>query len=77
MDPKQMNLTNIPTPRRPLSDEEVGKEYIRSQIAMAELLPEAVRQLSDIADSLSVLALYFEKKGIEDKLFTEAELSDE
>lgn len=77
MEPQKMNLSGIPTPKRPLTEEETGKLFLESQIVMPELVERALEQLSDIAASVSIIALYFEKKGIEEKLFTESELTDE
>jgi hypothetical protein len=75
MNVQKMNLSGIPTPKRPLSEEEIGKAYIESMIMLPAILKALLEQLSDCASSLSVMSLYFEKKGIEDKLFTDDDLT--
>lgn len=75
MDPKKLNLSGIPTPKRAMSEEEVGKAYLESMIMLPTVLQALLEQLSDCAASLSVLSLYFEKKGLNENLFTPEELT--
>jgi hypothetical protein len=74
MDPKKLNLSGI-TPKRPLSEEEVGKAYLESMIMLPAILQALLDQMSEAAGSLSIISLYFEKKGIEEKLFTTDDLT--
>jgi len=77
MDPKDLKLSGIPTPKRPLSEEEIGKAYLESMIMLPAILQALLEKLDECAASLSVMSLYFEKKGIGDKLFSSEELTGE
>jgi hypothetical protein len=77
MEEHKLNLSGIPTPKRSLTEEETAKLYLESMISQPILLKELINQLSSIADSMSVLALYFEKKGLSDKLFVEEDLEED
>jgi hypothetical protein len=68
MQTAKLDLSSIPTPKRPMTEEEIGKSYLASMIVLPEVL-------QDIAASLSVMALYYEKQGIKEGLFTENDLT--
>jgi len=73
--PKHLDLSGIPAPKRPMSEEEIGKAYIESMIALPVLLQSVMEQLIEMSSSLSILALYYEKKGLTEALFTDSDLT--
>jgi len=66
----KIDLSNIPVPKRPLSEEEIGKAYLESMIMLPAILQSLMETLDDMANSLSVVGAYFEKKGINENLFS-------
>lgn len=74
--PDKLDLSGV-KPVRPMSESDVTKAYIESMIMLPAILQAVIEQLGDIADSLSVVALYCEKRGINEALFTDADLTDD
>lgn len=53
---------------------DMTEAYVKSVIAIPALLSAAIESLNDISDSLYVLSVYLEKKGIADGTMTEEDL---
>jgi len=75
MEPKDLKLSGIPAPKRPLSEEEIGKAYLESMIMLPALLQALLEKMTECSESLdscdaslSIIGLYFEKKGRADNL---------
>jgi hypothetical protein len=86
MQSAKMDLSGIKTAstQKLPSEEDLGKAYLESMVmlpalidAMVEKLDLCVKQVETCAATLSVIALYFEKKGIKDGLITSDELTEE
>lgn len=69
----KLDLSNVPMPKRPMSDEEIGKAYLESMIMLPAILQTLMETLDDMANSLSVIGAYFEKKGLSENLFVDEE----
>lgn len=74
--PDKLDLSGV-KPIRPMSENDVTKAYVESMIMLPAILQALIEQLADMADSMSVIALFCEKKGLGDGLFTEDDLSGE
>lgn len=76
--PQNLNLSGVNPPKK-MSEEEVGKAYVESMImlpAMIQTMTEQIVEMGNIIASLSILSLYFEKKGLKEGLFTEKDLEE-
>jgi hypothetical protein len=56
---------------------DIQEAYVRSIMALPEVLQHILDELQDMNGNLGVLALYFEKKGLKDELFAEEDLQGE
>lgn len=76
--PQGLDLSGV-NPQKKMTDEEVGKAYVESMImlpAMIQTITEQIVEMNNVISSLSILALYFEKKGIQEGLFTDKDLEE-
>ena len=71
---KPFDLTGI-KPIRPMTEEEVGRAYLESMIMLPNILQALLEQMVTISDSLSLISLYAEKKGLNEALFTEDDIT--
>lgn len=67
METPSKNLNAPKTPPKSAAAEDITSAYVQAVVSLPEIL-------DSIAASLEVLALYFEKRGIEEKRFTEEDL---
>lgn len=74
-DPKKLDLSGIAMPKKPETEEEIGKAYLESMIMLPAILQTLTDMLDDMTNSLSVIGAYYEKKGIEEGLFTSDDFS--
>lgn len=54
--------------------QDITEAYVKASIAVPELLVRICDELAGMNDSLSLLALYAERKGLEEKLITQDDL---
>lgn len=76
--PQNLDLSGV-KPEKKMSEEEYGKAYVESMImlpAMIQTMTEQIVEMGNIIASLSILSLYFEKKGLKEGLFTEKDLEE-
>lgn len=76
-----LNLTGIKQPKKTLSDEEVGKAYLESMIMLPAVMQAVVDKLEGLHEeieecsaALSIISLYFEKKGLAEGIITSNDL---
>lgn len=56
---------------------DIQEAYVRSVMAIPELLQHVLVELHDISGSIGILALYFEKKGLAEGLIQPMDLEPE
>lgn len=74
-DPHELKIPKGISPVGPVQD--MAEAYMKSIIALPEYLHAIMDELSGINDSLELLALYIEKKGLAEGTLTNEDLERE
>lgn len=57
--------------------QDLTEAYVKAVVALPEMLNFIAGELQGINDSLSLLSLYLERKGLSEKLFSDEDLKED